>query len=100
MNQSELVALLTGRFPHLSLKDADGAVKLLLDAISSALAQKKRVEIRGFGSFSLKRYSARIGRNPKTGEKVQVQEKYAPHFKPGKEMRERVRRCTEPSSEG
>ncbi len=95
MNQSELITLLAGRFSQLSLKDANCTVKILLGAISNALAQGRRVEIRGFGSFSLKHYPARTGRNPKTGEKVQIPEKYAPHFKAGKELRERVKRCLE-----
>ncbi|CCD30116.1 Integration host factor subunit beta (IHF-beta) [Candidatus Glomeribacter gigasporarum BEG34] len=92
MNPSELTALLADQFPQLSLKDADCAVKILLSAISNALAQGGRVEIRSFGSFSLKRYPARAGRNPKTGEKIQIPEKYAPHFKAGKELRERIKR--------
>ncbi len=92
MNQSELVILLASKFAQLSLKDVDCAVKVLLEAISGALAQGRRVEIRGFGSFSLKHHPARTGRNPKTGEQIQIPEKYAPHFKAGKELRERVQR--------
>jgi integration host factor subunit beta len=90
MTKSELIARLAERFPQLVVKDADYAVKVLLDAMSDALAQGNRIEIRGFGSFALNYRPPRIGRNPKSGEKVQVPEKYVPHFKPGKELRERV----------
>jgi integration host factor subunit beta len=90
MTKSELIAYLAERFPQLVAKDADFAVKTILDAISEALAVGQRIEIRGFGSFSLNRRPPRIGRNPKSGEKVMVPEKRAPHFKPGKELRERV----------
>ncbi|WP_323071845.1 integration host factor subunit beta [Mycetohabitans endofungorum] len=90
MTKSELVAQLALRFPQLVLKDADFAVKAMLDAMSDALANGHRIEIRGFGSFALNRRPARIGRNPKSGERVQVPEKWVPHFKPGKELRERV----------
>ncbi|KAG0162549.1 hypothetical protein DFQ30_001754, partial [Apophysomyces sp. BC1015] len=92
MTKSELVAQLALRFPQLVLKDADFAVKAMLDAMSDALANGHRIEIRGFGSFALNRRPARIGRNPKSGESVQVPEKWVPHFKPGKELRERVDR--------
>ena len=90
MTKSELVAQLASRFPQLVLKDADFAVKTMLDAMSDALANGHRIEIRGFGSFGLNRRPSRVGRNPKSGEKVQVPEKFVPHFKPGKELRERV----------
>ena len=97
MTKSELVAQLATRFPQLVLKDADFAVKTMLDAMSEALAKGHRIEIRGFGSFGLNRRPSRVGRNPKSGEKVLVPEKYVPHFKPGKELRERVdRRAGEP----
>ena len=71
-------------------KDAEVSVKEILDAISNALVKGDRVEIRGFGSFGLNYRPARTGRNPKSGEKVMVAQKYVPHFKAGKEMRERV----------
>jgi len=71
-------------------KDAELAVKVILDAMSSTLAQGSRIEIRGFGSFALNYRPARTGRNPKSGEKVQVPAKYVPHFKAGKDLRERV----------
>ena len=90
MTKSELIACLAERYPQLVAKDADFAVKTILDAICEALALGQRIEIRGFGSFSLNRRPPRIGRNPKSGDKVMVPEKRAPHFKPGKELRERV----------
>jgi integration host factor subunit beta len=90
MTKSELIARLAARFPQLVAKDADFAVKMMLDAMSDALAQGDRIEIRGFGSFSLNYRPPRVGRNPKSGEKVHVPEKYVPHFKAGKELRERV----------
>ena len=90
MTKSELIARLAARFPQLVAKDADFAVKMLLDAMADALAQGDRIEIRGFGSFSLNYRPPRVGRNPKSGEKVHVPEKYVPHFKAGKELRERV----------
>jgi len=90
MTKSELIARLAERFPQLVAKDADLSVKMILDAMSEALAQGGRIEIRGFGSFSLNYRPPRIGRNPKTGAKVEVPAKYVPHFKAGKELRERV----------
>jgi integration host factor subunit beta len=90
MTKSELIARLAERFPQLVAKDADYAVKMLLDAMTDALAQGDRIEIRGFGSFALNYRPPRTGRNPKSGEKVQVPEKHVPHFKAGKELRERV----------
>ncbi|MDY0071988.1 MAG: integration host factor subunit beta [Thauera sp.] len=90
MTKSELIAQLAERFPQLVAKDADYAVKTILDAMVDALARGDRIEIRGFGSFSLNYRPSRLGRNPKSGEKVEVPEKYVPHFKAGKELRERV----------
>jgi len=90
MTKSELIARLAGRFPQLVAKDADYAVKMILDAMTAALTRGDRIEIRGFGSFALNYRPPRTGRNPKSGEKVQVPEKYVPHFKAGKELRERV----------
>ncbi len=90
MTKSELIARLAARFPQLAAKDADFAVKVILDALTDALARGDRIEIRGFGSFTLNYRPPRLGRNPKSGEKVQVPAKYVPHFKPGKELRERV----------
>jgi integration host factor subunit beta len=90
MTKSELIAKLAARFPQLVLKDAELSVKAILDAMASKLAAGERIEVRGFGSFSLNYRPPRLGRNPKTGAKVQVPEKYVPHFKAGKELRERV----------
>jgi integration host factor subunit beta len=90
MTKSELIARLAERFPQLVAKDADLSVKMMLDAMTEALAKGDRIEIRGFGSFSLNYRPPRIGRNPKSGVKVQVPAKYVPHFKAGKELRERV----------
>ena len=78
------------RQTHLMHKDVELAVKLVLDEVSLSLSRQDRVEIRGFGSFSLHFRPKRVGRNPKTGEPVHIPAKYVPHFKPGKEMRERV----------
>ena len=90
MTKSELIERLALKQTHLMHKDAELAVKMMLDEIGNALARQDRVEIRGFGSFSLHHRPARVGRNPKTGESVRIPEKRVPHFKPGKEMRERV----------
>ena len=90
MTKSDLIARLAERFPQLVAKDADFAVKMILDAMSDALAKGDRIEIRGFGSFSLNYRPPRVGRNPKSGDKVSVPEKWMPHFKAGKELRERV----------
>ena len=90
MTKSELIARLAERFPQLVAKDADYAVKMILDALTAALVRSDRIEIRGFGSFALNYRPPRIGRNPKSGDKVQVPEKHVPHFKAGKELRERV----------
>lgn len=90
MTKSELIARLAVRFPQLVAKDADLAVKVVLDAMTESLARNDRIEIRGFGSFALNYRPPRVGRNPKSGEKVNVPAKYVPHFKAGKELRERV----------
>ena len=90
MTKSDLIARLAERFPQLVAKDADYAVKMILDALSEALANADRIEIRGFGSFALNYRPPRVGRNPKSGDKVSVPEKWVPHFKAGKELRERV----------
>ncbi|HYB49825.1 MAG TPA: integration host factor subunit beta [Burkholderiaceae bacterium] len=90
MTKSELIARLAARNPRLAARDADEAVKLILDMMGGALSQGGRIEIRGFGSFSLNYRPARVGRNPKSGERVEVPAKHVPHFKAGKELRERV----------
>ena len=90
MTKSKLINLLAARFSQLVHKDAEVSVKVILDAMSNSLKNNNRIEIRGFGSFSLNYRPARIGRNPKTGEKVNISEKNVPHFKAGKELRRRV----------
>ncbi|MBY0578529.1 MAG: integration host factor subunit beta [Burkholderiales bacterium] len=90
MTKSDLIMRLAERHPQLVLKDAEMAVKMVLDVMTASLAEGQRIEIRGFGSFSLNYRPSRIGRNPKSGEKVMVPAKYVPHFKAGKELRERV----------
>lgn len=90
MTKSELIERIAARQPQLSLKDVELAVKTVLEQMSQTLATGERIEIRGFGSFSLHFREPRQGRNPKTGETVELSGKYVPHFKPGKEMRERV----------
>lgn len=90
MTKSELIAQLVARHPQFSVADIEMAVKTLLDALAKNLSRGERIEIRGFGSFSLSFRPARLGRNPKSGERVQVPAKYVPHFKAGKELRDRV----------
>jgi len=91
MTKSELIEALAAKQPQLEHKDVELAVKELLEQMSSALAMGDRIEVRGFGSFSLHYRPPRVGRNPKTGTTVHVSNKYVPHFKPGKELRERVK---------
>jgi integration host factor subunit beta len=90
MTKSELIEYITEKQNQLTIKDVEMSVKLLLDYMSDILASGERIEIRGFGSFSLHYRAPRTGRNPKTGEAVVLEGKYVPHFKPGKEMRDRV----------
>ncbi|MBK1701835.1 integration host factor subunit beta [Thiococcus pfennigii] len=90
MTKSELIDVLAAGQNHLAYKDVELAVRCILDNMSNALASGERIEIRGFGSFSLHYRPPRIGRNPKTGEAVSLSGKYVPHFKPGKELRDRV----------
>ncbi|WP_268894923.1 MULTISPECIES: integration host factor subunit beta [Steroidobacteraceae] len=90
MTKSELIELIAAKQKHLPAKDVELAVKQVLEIMSDALAQGGRIEIRGFGSFSLHFRPPRQGRNPKTGETVALSGKYVPHFKPGKDLRERV----------
>lgn len=92
MTKSELIERIAAVQSQLSAKDVELAVKMMLDHMAEALAEGERIEIRGFGSFSLHYRAPRLGRNPKTGEKVELAGKYVPHFKPGKELRERVNR--------
>ena len=90
MIKSELVARLAERYPHLYHRDVERIVSTVLDEISSALSKGDRVELRGFGAFSVKVRPARQGRNPRTGEAVSVEEKRVPFFRTGKELRERL----------
>lgn len=90
MTKSEIIDLLARKQSHLSSKDVEWAVKIILEQMSDSLANGNRIEVRGFGSFSLHHRSGRKGRNPKTGETVSLSAKFVPHFKPGKELRERV----------
>jgi integration host factor subunit beta len=90
MIKSELVQRIAIRNPHLYLRDVEKIVNAILDEITSALSRGDRVELRGFGTFSVKHRDARIGRNPRTGAHVPVEEKSVPFFKTGKEMRERL----------
>ncbi len=90
MTKSELALRISERSPQLAIKDVDFAVRVIIEAMSGALERGDRIEIRGFGSFSLNYRSPRVGRNPKSGEQVMVAEKYVPHFKAGKDLREQV----------
>jgi len=90
MTRSDLVNLLTERFGQLTHRDTELAVKMVLDAMTDALGRGHRIEIRGFGSFSVNRRPPRVGRNPRSGDKVVIPEKLVPHFKPGKALRESV----------
>jgi len=92
MTKSELIDAIAAEQPQLAHKDVELAVNGLLERMSSALAEGDRIEVRGFGSLSLHHRPARVGRNPKTGETVPVPEKKVPHFKPGRDLRERVDR--------
>ena len=90
MTKSELILRLAESNPHLYQRDVERIVSTIFDEISSALARGDRVELRGFGAFSVKNRPARVGRNPRTGESVEVEEKWVPFFKTGKELRERL----------
>jgi integration host factor subunit beta len=94
MTRSDLVEALAQRFPHLTVRDAEQAVKTILDAMTEALGRGHRIEIRGFGSFSVSRRPPRVGRNPRAGDSVIIPEKRVPHFKPGKALREEVDAAT------
>ncbi len=90
MTKSELILKLAERNPHLYQRDVERIVATVFDEITGALARGDRVELRGFGAFSVKRRQSRVGRNPRTGEAVQVAEKAVPFFKTGKELREKL----------
>ncbi|NEZ03480.1 integration host factor subunit beta [Wenzhouxiangella sp. XN201] len=97
MTKSELIERMAGEQNHLSQSDVELAVRCVLEQMSRALSEGERIEIRGFGSFSLHYRPPRMGRNPRTGESVALPGKYVPHFKPGKALRERVN--LDPSSD-
>ena len=99
MTKLELIEVIAREQSHLAYKDVELAVKCMIEQMSQALATGNRIEIRGFGSFSLHYRPPRIGRNPKTGEAVQLTGKHVPHFKPGKELRERVNKNNQPPQE-
>lgn len=90
MTKSDLIERLSNNFINLSAKEVELAIKEILEQMANSLQDGDRIEIRGFGSFSLHYRAPRVGRNPKTGERVELSGKYVPHFKPGKELRERV----------
>jgi len=90
MTKSELIQHLAEQNPHLYQRDIERVIATIFDEITTALAHGERVELRGFGAFSVKRRDARVGRNPRTGETVHVAEKFIPFFKTGKELRERL----------
>lgn len=90
MTKSELIERLADKERHIPAKEVETAIKEMLEQMAQTLQRGERIEIRGFGSFSLHFRAPRIGRNPKTGETVKLDGKYVPHFKPGKELRERV----------
>ena len=92
MTKSELIEVLTRQQPQFTSRDIESAVKTILEAMSQTLANGERIEIRGFGSFSLHYRPPRMGRNPKSGEAVSLPPKHVPYFKPGKQLRERVDR--------
>jgi integration host factor subunit beta len=87
MTRSDLVELLAARFSQLTPRDADFAVTTILEAMNSAMVRGQRIEVRGFGSFSVMHRASRVGRNPRSGEPVAISGKRVPHFKPGKALR-------------
>jgi integration host factor subunit beta len=99
MTKSELIDILAAEQNHLLYKDVEVAVRKIIERMTGALASGERIEIRGFGSFSLHYRPPRIGRNPKTGESVALAGKHVPHFKPGKELRDRVNEAFQESLE-
>ena len=96
MTKSELIEVIAREQSHLAYRDVELAVKCMIEQMSHALSTGDRIEIRGFGSFSLHYRPPRMGRNPKTGDSVALSGKYVPHFKPGKELRERVNEKYDP----
>lgn len=100
LTKSELIERISARQMQLSPRDVELAVKTMIEEMANALAEGGRIEIRGFGSFSLHFRAPRVGRNPKTGASVELQGKYVPHFKPGKELRERVNQAMDEQADG
>lgn len=100
LTKSELIERIAARQMQLSSRDVELAVKTMIEEMANSLAEGGRIEIRGFGSFSLHFRAPRVGRNPKTGESVELQGKHVPHFKPGKELRERVNESMQLASQG
>ena len=99
VTKSELIEALAAEQLHLAHRDVEYSVNALLDKMGEALNTGRRIEIRGFGSISLRYRGSRVGRNPKTGAAVTVPEKYVPHFKPGRTLRERVNQISTPLPE-
>ena len=99
MTKSELIEALAHINSHLAFRDVEQSVKALIEQMSNSLSSGERIEIRGFGSFSLHYRPPRLGRNPKTGDSVDLDGKYVPHFKPGKELRSRVNDAIETSGD-
>jgi len=95
VTKSELIEILAKKFHYIPQDEVEAAVKSVLEQMSDALSGGERIEIRGFGSFSLHYRPPRVGRNPKTGDSVELTSKYVPHFKPGKELRDRVNLSSE-----
>ena len=91
INKKELIEIIANEQEQLPYKDIELAIKTIIESMIDSLKKGKRIEIRGFGSFSLRYRKSRIGRNPKSGESVNIDERYVPHFKPGKDLKERVR---------
>ena len=98
MNKSNFIENIAKQLDSLPAKDVELAVKTIMEQLTQSLSTGERIEIRGFGSFSLHHRAPRVGRNPKTGEAVTLEEKYVPHFKPGKELRDRVDAVNKPSA--
>lgn len=90
MTKSELIDSIYSKVAHLSYTDIESSINIITNTMAETLKAGKRIEVRGFGSFTLRRREPRVGRNPKTGESVSLPVRYAAHFKPGKEMRDRV----------
>ena len=91
INKKELIEIIANEQDQLPYKDIELSVKTIIESMIDSLKKGKRIEIRGFGSFSLRYRKSRVGRNPKSGESVNIDERYVPHFKPGKDLKERVK---------